>query len=591
MPKDLKFFTNGRGWNYVPDYPSRFPGGNKVLPGERQYKATNSIVGFWRYYDEDVIEDTIQKLRRSGVNNIRVWFSYYLWEHYKNVPDESNPYVQRIKHFVRTLEDNCMYCCWVYFDSLITPSFTPTVGSEHLDNDNWQYFPVSSLGRQSNFMENSGIPYIEKMSSLVSGSQASLIYEFSNELKVSHFTSANVLKGVSAMYRCTSGNPISRRAIGVVLQSPFRGIPGISAVGLDLEEQYRIHEQALGLNLLTVHPYSNFDLGRGIQTDLALSAGYDLDMPIYFTEGAYALAFNSFKDWMRWCAASSLGWSIYQAMTPGVSGVVYRDQVGIMHSDGTIRLPSVYNYLTGLAISAGYEQEWIQQLRTKTDYSPFNAQGISQYWSPPKGSIRSPVRTQINWLPSSSPYYERYRFGGDEQELDEDLPINFLENWATSAIDLSAVRNIYLTEAGSLTHMGEEYRTQIGVLFGFLGDMIYYCASGWGVPTASVSAYFNTWGLTNQDYANVLASATEQALRAYPGCLNNGTPDAPYFLCDSTCFHGPNCVGGIYQNNGQDFFDFSAYTRWHNRLRNFICDLAGPSNLGLVNCVDTLPEV
>lgn len=586
MPKELKFFTNGRGWNYLPDFPSRMPGGDKVLQDERQYTATNSVVGFWRYYDEEVIEDTIQKLRRSGVNNIRVWFHYYLWEHYKNLDDEVNPYVQRIKHLVRTLEDNYMYCCWVYFDSLVGIGFQPTVGEEHLDNATWQYFPFSGLGRQSNFMDNSGIPYIEKMSSLVSASQASFLYEFANELKISQFTSSNVLKGVSAIYRCTSGNPNSKRAVGIVLQSPFRDIPGISGVGVDLQEQFKIHEQATGIDILTVHPYANFDSARSIQVDFALSAGYDLNLPIFFTEGAYALAFNSFKDWMRWCAASSLGWSIYQGMTPGVSGTVYRDQVGLMHSDGSIRLPTVYNYLTGLAISAGYDPEWIQQLRTKTDYSPLGTTNQSLYWSPPKGHPNSPLNS--SWLPSSSPYYERYRLGGEEQELDEDIPIGFVEDWLTSAIDLSAVRNTYLTEAGSLLHIGEEYRVQTGVINGFLLDVIYYCASGWGVPTAPVSSYFSRWGLTNQDYANVIASSTEQALRAYPGCLVNG-PSLGAAICDGTCFYGPNCVGGVFQNNGQNIFDFTAYTRWHNRLRNYICDIAGPTKMNLVNCTTTLP--
>lgn len=577
MAKDLKYFTNSRGWNYFPDYPERFPGGSRVLSGERPYTSTNNAVAFWRYYDEQTIEETIQKMRQVGVNNIRVWFHYYTYEFYKNLDDDENPYVQRIKHLVRTLEDNCMYCCWVFFDGLIGTQFQPTPGEEHLQIDVWQYFPATTLATNSNFMENSGIPYIEKMCSLTSGSQASLIYEFGNELKIQQFTSANIVKGLSAICKFTSGNPNIKRALGVVLQSPWHDIPGISGVGIDLAEQYLVYQQATGLNLLTVHPYTNFDSARSIQVDLALSAGYDLNMPIFFTEGAYALAFNSFSDWMRWCAASSLGWSLFQGMTPGVSGVTYRDQVGVWHSDMEVRIPTVHNYLTALAVSSGYDPEWIRTLRTKTDYGPLDANGNSTYWSPLKGSPKSPL--SLYWLPSSSPYYSRYRIGGDEQELDENIPIGIINNWSASTMDLSAVRNLYLSEAGADIHLLEERRLQLGALNVML-DFVYYSASGWGVPTASVSSYFNQWNLTNSDISRIILSSTELTNRTYPGCLLTGDP---LNFCDGSCFYGPNCAGGVFQNNGLDIIDHSAYTSFHKTLRNFVCELG--EKVGIMSCI------
>lgn len=579
MSKELKYFTNGRGWNYLPDFPERFPGGSRVLTDKSVYKATDNVHAFWTFYDEEVIEETIQKIRRQGVNNIRVWFDYYLWEVYKNYPEERNPYTNNVKHLVRTLENNYMYCNWVFFDSLVTPQFEPTAGIEHLEYIGWKYFPASSLGEQSNFMDNSGIPYIEDMCRLTSGSQASFLYEFSNELKISQFTSGNIVKAVSAMYRCTSANPEIKRALGVVLQHPFYGLSGAVGVGADLNEQYLIHLSTTGLNCLTVHPYTSFDEARSIQVNLALSAAYDLNIPIYFTEGAYALAFNSHVDWMQWCEASGLGWNLYQGFSPGYSGTVYRDIVGIWHSDMEVRLSSVNNYLTGLAVKAGYDPEWIQPLNYKTDYGPLNANGISTYWSPPKGSRESQLRISQNWLPSSSPYYERYRLGGLEQELNENIPIGVIQNWGTSTMDLSTVRNLYLSEAGAQTHFYEEYRFQLGGLKTWI-DFIYFTASGWGLNHPTVSSYFSQWNTTNSDYTNLLASATYQATIEYPNCLV--PPPGESDFCKGSCLFGPNCVGGVFQNNGLDIIDATAYTAWHKRWRDQLCELG--NRIGIFSC-------
>jgi len=568
--KPVKFFTNSRGFNFFPDFPERLPGGSRVLVNDPiQYKGMDGTIAFWRYFDPISVDEQLRILRQSGVNNVRIFIDFYVWNHFKNDPPETNYFITTLRQLVRALENNTMYCVWVLYDGLSLLGI-PTIGDEYNDVLHWHYYPDSSLGLNNAFGDTSGRNYISSVCRYVSGSQATIAYEVGNEMKFDLFSSANFVKSVSAL-SAFDRTPNRRIAIGMTQYLPWHNVVGAEGLTAEFSKLTDVYIES-GANLITTHPYTDFDKARSLLVDLSLSGAYDINVPIFFTEGAKAIGSNSHADWYRWNLASGLGWNIFQAFAPNTDATVYvGGTVGIFHSDGTIRMEEAYHSLTSLAINYGYKPSWLKVLKIKTNFIDSDGDGEAEGYDPP-------TNHPLTITPKYSPRYQLGNFAG---EIDEDVVSGFVVNYATCAIPLSAIRNNYASEfvvTGSFTIQPEllaEQDLQVGLL-NPLGEVSYFTARFWGLSSTAVSAYFNQWGFTHVQALDLTVSTTRLLLGTFPSCF---TP-----ALSSYCWFGPRCSTGVVLPPGTgDCFDYSGYTTFYKAIRDKFCTYA--NQVGFFPCV------
>ena len=115
MPKPVKWFSNGRGFNFLPDFMERIPGGSRPLTKDPiPYSSTNNTVVFWRYYDPISIEQQINSLRNMGINNLRIWFNYYAWKYHDDISSS---------FFLDNINNQSLTCPYFLDKNLFHPQF------------------------------------------------------------------------------------------------------------------------------------------------------------------------------------------------------------------------------------------------------------------------------------------------------------------------------------------------------------------------------------------------------------------------------------------------------------------------------------
>ncbi len=573
MPKPVKWFSNGRGFNFIPDFMERLPGGKRPITSDPiSYSATNNTVVFWRYYDPISIEEQVAALRNMGVNNLRIWFNYYAWKYHDDIG--STYFLDSLRHLTTTLDKYGMYCIWVFFDGLAADDkFIPTPGAEYDDRANWKHFPAATLGTNASFYANSALPYISSLITEVSGHQSTMGYEVMNEAHFGNITSGTMISCLSAI-RTLDSTPSSLRRVspGYALMVPWHDT-GSGGQALLATQQWAA--ASAYSNLISVHPYAPYSVVRSLMVDLALSAAYDLDASVYITEGAQSLGFNPFVEFFEWCQASGLGWNVFQAMSPNASGTTYAGYVGIMHPDTEIRMSATYNYIKDNVISSlGYKSSWLDNQRVKS-YVDLNGDNKADTFVAPRD------HPLYKYNDHFSDRYNLSAYTIYDGEFDSSFIDLLLSNWETSTISLTGIRASYPQEAGALPNLGAEYSFQTNVL-GQLNNFVALSPGFWGVSGTSTSARFDQYGfLTVSQQERIAASSAEIILRQYPGCYQ--VLRVPPYVT-GTCYWGPGfslgaCIGvtGV-----GDCFDWGAYENFHNNLRDYYCELK--TQLGLGSC-------
>jgi len=576
MPKAVKWFSNGRGFNFLPDFMERLPTGSRPLTNDPiDYNSTNNSVVFWRYYDPISIENQIKSLHNIGINNLRVWVNYYAWKYSADLG--SSFFLDNLRHLNQTLDDHGMYCIWIMFDSLLLNSNpladgnAPTEGAEYDDRGGWKYYPRRNLASSVTFFETSGRPYLSSVISVLSGYQNNVGYELSNELSFNHLPSSNVIKGLSSIRefdtRIGNGRHLSP---GFVAYFPWHDVGNTSQTEIATQQWHCTTGYS---TFITPHPYMPFPAIRRVFVDLYLSAGYDMNMPIYFTEGAFVTNHDTHIDFVNWCNTSGLGWNLYQGFSPNISGILYVGDVGLMHPDGEIRLENFYNTIKTQATGAGYKESWLSNLRVKSYYDN-DGDNKSDVFIPPRGHPLFNFRV-FDTQYSATQDYDRH-FPNTDGEIPISFVLDYVVNYTTSATDLSAIRAEFPTENGASPKLLGEYYNQAHSLqeFQWLGPATPYA---FGISALSFSSFIEDmygYSMTYQEALDFGASATEWNSVALPRCVN--TQNLPA----STCLFGPGWTGAGCNSSLGDCFDWDAYTQWHKDIRNYFCGLFDNFELG-----------
>lgn len=122
----LPDYTNVRGVNYVPIYPQLFDD-PPDLPPPLTFQGTAGPVAMWRFYDHDTVDHQLTLLKHMGVNSLRMWCSYWVWEHEeRNRGTGPNRFIERWSDFLELCEKHRLWVMPVFWDHLLTePSAVP----------------------------------------------------------------------------------------------------------------------------------------------------------------------------------------------------------------------------------------------------------------------------------------------------------------------------------------------------------------------------------------------------------------------------------------------------------------------------------
>jgi len=100
--------------------PPKGPGPIRDLSGIRGFNYTPSTafhdIGFWRDYDESLVERELDLARRLNLNSARVFLHYVVYEHDKAA------FLGRVRHFVRAAHARAISTLPVVWDSCFNES-------------------------------------------------------------------------------------------------------------------------------------------------------------------------------------------------------------------------------------------------------------------------------------------------------------------------------------------------------------------------------------------------------------------------------------------------------------------------------------
>jgi len=147
-------FRNLRGVNYIPVYSHLVeigasggvvlaidPSSNPPAPYQPDFKGDTTGIALWRFYDMDMagtagdVSTQIDLLKGMGINILRVWLSFPVWEHHdlNPVPGQENLFIQKWKHFLTICEGKQMRVQPILWDG---QGVDPEYGTAHLGPGN-----------------------------------------------------------------------------------------------------------------------------------------------------------------------------------------------------------------------------------------------------------------------------------------------------------------------------------------------------------------------------------------------------------------------------------------------------------------------
>lgn len=208
-----RYFTNARGVNYVPPMRTewastggipRFPPPLLASLGGVSYDASSTFGGtnktaMWWYYNSEDNDFYLGLLRGIGMNCIRVFLDYYVWE------AKQTEHLDDIRDFLSLCSKHKIRCQFVTWDGIQIGSdqpvgFTDSVGNKYLEPSStghadsvphglaatWHRVPhafeYSSTPQAQDFFDNRATPYLDALIASVEPYQSMWSFDVQNEL-------------------------------------------------------------------------------------------------------------------------------------------------------------------------------------------------------------------------------------------------------------------------------------------------------------------------------------------------------------------------------------------------------------------------
>lgn len=374
-----RYFTNCRGVNltiplnsvweavgYIPkpypDYENPAGVGNLIgltYDASSAFKGTNKTAQ-WYYYNDEDAENALRILRESGINAVRVFLDYYLYEY---LGDE---FLSRLQRFLKLCDNykiRCQFVLWEQFDIIGNqetaagvPSTEPKTRSqtgtlEHIMYNmtgpffapqswsNWAnapaMFETSSTAQAQDFYDNKGVRYIDAIVSSCSSYQSLWSFDVQNEteasgLRVISSATSNYVRANYPFIKTTFGHG---GGFDPGLNYLYRDTGGSEG------EIGSLYAYSGTIDFASMHTYGNNAYWVKRYYREAVSGANDTGLPSMYNEAVNYPSTNLPRDMIQYIHRDKdAGGLIYQAFNErNGSSNPFNYTQGIFHSDGTCR--------------------------------------------------------------------------------------------------------------------------------------------------------------------------------------------------------------------------------------------------------------
>lgn len=377
---------NVRGMCYLPTYPS--------LNGSPNYYGVASSTAMWNHYDAhpNAIPRTpgatpqgtagsvyTQLLwqKKMGVNTVRIWLSFPLWEWYDDNPTTpENPYIAKVRHFVQTCKKLKIRVMPVLWDSLSfrDPDYSDPLGITTAAY--WHGNPgdarVSSFVAQSRTLAGTKAErYVLDMMQGFDEPEVLLMWDIMNEPHTNPDI-ADFIQGTMAIIKRT--RPSDMTNIGLLWADDRFPLHGIIARDPNLDS-FAIHPYGHTRANIEAHLWDTFNIPDG-------NGGF-LSKPVIATEigkPGWALEYQDALDYAIGVPRPDLGpgetgigftpWTTMIGWEGGQFPFMATD--GIFFADGQVRERDVVLKFMQIARSQGVPSD---QLWNRDDIVEFSGTG------------------------------------------------------------------------------------------------------------------------------------------------------------------------------------------------------------------------
>lgn len=376
-------YSNVRGLNYVPDYPSIHDAPPGIQPGET-YRGVASSVAIWRFYQRDDVRTQLTMLKQLGCNCVRLWLSSAAYE------VEGDGFVAKVSEFFALAEAAHIYVIPVLFDwDFVEPDVTNRWGDIH----DWVRNPsLAELEPGSDFRSRprGGDEYVRAVVGALRGSPALLMWDIMNEPPPMDFLDhyLRLVKQLDPQHPTTIG---------------WGGLPDTVEPGF--ANDFVAHPD---LDVLSIHPYGIFyeTFSEAVRRMRHINAASNaVPKPMLLSElgnpGGYQ-RYEVVLDYVAREGAQSgkpLGFCLWQAMVgdhrtshpfKGVSGMLYADgTVRDLQGAAAFRDVAVRQGITGLPPvrqKPRSDPDWHDY--TKPPLSPAQVVDFLRHWHDRRAPLR-----------------------------------------------------------------------------------------------------------------------------------------------------------------------------------------------------------
>jgi len=318
----LKPYSHIRGFNYTPS-------------------TARNDVEFWRDYDEVLVEQELTYAQRLGLNSVRPFLAYVVYER------EPRAFLSRVKHFVRSAWERGITTMPVVWDSC----FSEVHPTYDIDSEDWVPNPgVQRLGPE---FWPEGEQYCRDLVDTLAGEAGLAMWDVMNEPLVTTWVQGPAMviwrEKKSAEWiaehlrerdsRIETIWTFARHFCEVV-----KGLDSEHPVTVGVSRASHLAEIGAAVDVLSFHDYRSTRAAIHSHIDEALGFAAQYGKPVFISEMGCLARANPYDVTLQVCQDRGIGWYTWELM---IGASRWRDIHGIVYPDGTVRDPSIVAAVQG----------------------------------------------------------------------------------------------------------------------------------------------------------------------------------------------------------------------------------------------------
>ncbi len=301
----LKPYSHVRGFNYVPS------------------TAVNDIA-FWRDYDEALVERELTYAQRLGLNSVRPFLAYVVYEH------EPKVFLSRLRHFTRAAHERGISVMPVVWDSCFDDTL-PTYGTTE---NKW--IPNPGVQRLGPDFWPAGEQYCRDLVQTLGPEPGLAMWDIMNEPMITQWVREDAPERAERI-----------RTIWNFVRHFCRVIKELDSerpITVGVAYAKNLAQVGADVDALSFHDYRPTRSAIRAHIDEGIQLANAYQKPLFISELACLARANPYDVTLEICQEVGIGWYLWELMI-GVSR--WRDIHGVVYPDGTVRDPSIVAAIRG----------------------------------------------------------------------------------------------------------------------------------------------------------------------------------------------------------------------------------------------------